>query len=225
MAALAQTVNSLAIVKGTEMNPIRFYRVLLSGHCHRVELLLLMLGLEYEAIEMNIAAGDLRRPEYLALNRFSQVPVIVDGDVVLADSNAILVYLAKRYGDERWLPEDPVGAARVQRWLSAAAGPIAFGVARARLVSVFGAPHDAETAKAIGHQFLRVLDAELVDRQFLAAEHATIADLACYSYVAHAPEGHVPLDAYPEVRAWLARVEALPKFQPMPRSEPRPESA
>jgi len=203
------------------MTSIRFYRDILSGHCHRVELLMLMLGVPYDPVDVDIAAGDLRRPEFIALNRFSQVPVIVDEENVIADSNAILVYLAKRYGNTRWLPEDPVGAAQVQRWLSAAAGPIAYGVARARLVSVFGLAHDAQVAIATGHQFLRVLEEEIAGQPFLAAPHATIADLACYTYVAHAPEGLVSLDLYPEVRAWLARVEQLPHFLPMPRSVPK----
>jgi glutathione S-transferase len=201
--------------------PIRFYRDTLSGHCHRVELLLSMLELRFDPVDVDIRRGDLRKPDFVALNRFSQVPVIVDDGVVVADSSAILVYLAKRYGNERWLPEDAEGAARVQRWLSAAAGPIVQGVARARMVAVFDAPFDAREAIAASRKFLGILDAELAGRDFLAAEHATIADLACYSYVAHAPEGHVPLDAYPEVRRWIGRVEALPRFVPMPRSTPK----
>lgn len=200
--------------------PIVFYRDLLSGHCHRVEMLLTMLELPFEPIDVDIGRGDLRRPEFLALNRFAQVPVIDDNGTVIADSNAILVYLAKEYGSAQWLPQDSRGAARVQRWLSAAAGPIAYGVGRARLVALFGAPFVAADAIALGHGFLAVLDAEMQGRTYLAADHATIADLACYSYVAHAPEGHVSLDDYPRVRAWLARVESLPRFVPMPRTTP-----
>jgi glutathione S-transferase len=201
--------------------PIRFYRDILSGHCHRVELLLSMLELPCDIVEVDIGRGDLMTPEFVALNRFSQVPVIVEDGVAVADSNAILVYLAKRHGNTRWLPDDPQGAARVQRWLSAAAGPIAYGVARARMVSLFDAPFNAREAIATGHDFLRVLDAELAGREFVAAKHVTIADLACYSYVAHAPEGLVSLDAYPEVRSWIARVEGLPRFVPMPGSTPK----
>jgi len=200
--------------------PIRFYRDILSGHCHRVELLLSMLELPFEAIDVDIGRGDLLKPEFVALNRFSQVPVIVEDGVAVADSNAILVYLAKRHGSTVWLPEDALGASRVQRWLSAAAGPIAYGVARARMVSVFDAPFDANEAIAAGHRFLAVLDAELNGQVFVAAAHATIADLACYSYVAHAPEGHVSLKDYPQVRRWIGRVEALSRFLPMPRSTP-----
>ena len=201
-------------------SPIRFHRIVLSGHCHRVELLMRMLDVPFEAVDVSLA--QLREPAFLALNRFGQVPVIEDGDLVLADSNAILTYLARRYdASSTWLPADAVAAARVQRWLSAAAGPVAYGPGRARLVSVFGAPYDAAPAIAHAHAFLQVFDAELAGRDFLAADHPTIADLACYSYVAHAPEGHVSLADYPNVRAWLARVEALPRFAPMPASAVR----
>jgi glutathione S-transferase len=202
--------------------PIRLHRIVLSGHCHRVELLLRMLELPFEAVDVDVVGGELRRPAFLALNRFAQVPVIEDGDVVLADSNAILTYLARRYdATSTWLPADAQGAARVQRWLSAAAGPVAYGPGRARLVSVFGAPFDAAPAIAHAHAFLRVFDAELAGRRFLAADHPTIADLACYSYVAHAPEGRVSLADYPQVRDWLARIEALPGFVAMPASTER----
>lgn len=195
--------------------PIRLYRFARSGHCHRVELMLALLGLPYENVDVNLAGGEQRHPAFLAKNRFGQVPVIDDDGTVLADSNAILVYLAKRYGGTQWLPEDPLGAAQVQRWLSAAAGPVAYGVAAARAAALFGSPVDAPAAIARGHQFLRVLEDELAGREFLAAAHATIADLACYAYVAHAPEGKVSLADYPGVRAWLARVQALPRFLPM----------
>ena len=129
--------------------PIRLFTTLLSGHGHRVKLFLTLLDLPFEVVELNLKAGDNRKPEYLALNPFGQVPTIQDGDLTLFDSNAILVYLAKRYGDPSWLPGDPVGAAAVQRWLSLAAGPIAYGPCAARLVTVFGAPHDHQRAKNV----------------------------------------------------------------------------
>lgn len=198
--------------------PIHFYRDKLSGHCHRVELLLSMLQIRYQAIDVDIARGDLKRPEFLALNRFAQVPVIVDQGAVVADSTAILVYLAMRYGGADWLPADPLGAARVQRWLAAASGVISHSLRRVRLMTAEGARFVANDVVAESHAFLHVMEDELFGRLFLAADHATIADLACYSYVAHAPEGHVSLAVYPNVRSWLARVEALPRFVAMPMS-------
>jgi glutathione S-transferase len=199
--------------------PIRLHTTLLSGHGHRVKLFLTLLGLPFEVIELNMAAGDNRRPEYLKLNPFGQVPTIEDGDTVLFDSNAILVYLAKRYGDPSWLPEDALGAAAVQRWLSLAAGQIAYGPCAARLVTVFGAPLNLDTAQKIAHKLFDVLDAELASKPFAAGDHVSIADIAAHTYIAHAPEGGVSLDPYPNIRAWLRRVQALPRFIAMPATK------
>jgi glutathione S-transferase len=200
------------------MQAIKLYNFPRSGHAHRVELMLSLLQLPTELIFVDLAKGAHKQPEFLALNAFGQVPVIDDQGLVLADSNAILVYLAQKYGNGRWLPADPVGAAKVQRWLSVAAGPIAFGPARARLITVFGAPHNAEEAIARSHDVLKVIDQELGHTTFLAGSEPTIADVAAYSYIAHAPEGNVSLEDYANVRAWLKRIEALPGFVGMPRT-------
>ena len=200
------------------MQPIKLYNFPRSGHAHRAELMLSLLQLPTELIFVDLAKGEHKQPEYLALNPFGQVPVLDDQGVVLADSNAILVYLALKYGNGRWLPTDPLGAARVQRWLSAAAGPIAFGPAAARLVTVFGAQLNAEEAITRAHNLLKVMDVELGKTPYLAGSEPTIADVSAYSYIAHAPEGNVSLDDYTNVRAWLARVEALPGFVGMPRT-------
>lgn len=122
------------------MNNIRLYRHALSGHSHRAQLLLSLLGLDAELVDVDLAAGEHKQAEFLARNRFGQVPVLEDGDNVIADSNAILVYLAEKYDTSKtWSPVDPVAAAEVQGFLSQAAGQIAYGPAAARLVNVFGA--------------------------------------------------------------------------------------
>lgn len=197
--------------------PIRLHRMALSGHCHRVELLLSLLSLPYELIDVDLRSGAHKTSEFLARNPFGQVPVIEDGDVTLADSNAILVYLEARYAPGKWMPSDPAAAARVQQWLSIAAGPIAFGPAAARSIALFGKPDDPAPCRTRAHQLFDVMDRELKQRAWLAGPRATLADLANYGYVACAPEGGVFLDQYPAIRAWLNRVEALPGFVPMAR--------
>jgi glutathione S-transferase len=139
--------------------------------------------------------------------------------VLLADSNAIMVYLVKRYAPTSdWLPDDPVTAAAVQRWLSIAAGEVRYGPAMARGALQWNMPGDPVLAAEIAGRLLGFAEQHLSDRNWLAASHITVADLACYSYVAHAPEGGIPLDPYPCVRRWLATVEAQPWFKPMPAS-------
>ncbi len=189
----------------------------LSGHCHRVELLLRMLGLPYRYVA---APADVRSTaQFQRLNPLRQIPVLQDGELTLADSNAILVYLAKRYAPgSHWLPEEPVAAAEVQRWLSIAAGEVRYGPATARMVTQWNFPGDLGRAKQIAAALLTFMNEHLSSRSFLAAGHVTIADLACYSYVAHAPEGGVALGGHASLQAWLRRVEALPHFKPMPLS-------
>lgn len=195
---------------------MKLFHMALSGHAHRARLFLSLVGADCEIVEVDLAAGAHKTPDFLLLNPFGQVPVLVDGDVVVPDSNAILVYVAKTLGRTDWLPEDALAAARVQRWLSVAAGPIAFGPAAARLITVFGARFDTAEVIARAHQILGHLEAELTGRDWIAADHPTIADVALYSYVAAAPEGNVDLGPYSEIRAWLGRIEALPGFVPFP---------
>jgi glutathione S-transferase len=197
------------------MQKLKLYGTPLSGHVHRVVLLLRMLELPYDFIE---APAAVRQSEaFLRLNPFGQIPLLVDGELALADSNAILVYLAKRYApDSHWLPEEPVAAAQVQQWLSKAAGEVRYGPASGRLIAQFGVPEDYQAAQAISARFLPQMEQHLTDHQFLATAQATIGDLACYSYVAVAPEGGISLAPYPAIQRWVARIAALPGFFAMP---------
>ena len=110
------------------MSKPKLYRHALSGHSHRVELFLSILNLEAELIDVDLLSGAHKQPEFLSMNRFGQVPVLEDGDAILSDSNAILVYLAKKYDPtDTWLPTDAITAAQVQRFLTVAAGQVSSG--------------------------------------------------------------------------------------------------
>lgn len=202
---------------------LTLYRFRQSGHSHRVELFLSLLGLPFEKVEVELGKGQHKTPEFLARNPFGQVPVLVADGLVLADSNAILVYLASVYDqDRRWYPVDPSRAAAVQCWLSVAAGPLLMGPGHARLVGIFNAKHDLARAHATARQLFEVMDAHLrIEGGFFVGAKPTLADVALYTYTAHAPEGHISLDPYPAIRSWLQAVESLPGFVPMVRTEPR----
>lgn len=191
---------------------MKLYYHPISGHAHRARLFLSLIGAPFEIVDVDLAKGEHKSAEYLAKNRFGQVPVLEDDGHFISDSNAILVYVAKKFGKTDWLPEDPLGAARVQRWLSVAAGQIAFGPGAARLISIFKADYRPEEVIGRAHAVLKLIDAELDGHDWIAADHATIADVALYSYIARAPEGNVDLADYSNVRAWLERIEALPGF-------------
>ena len=202
----------------TPQRPIRLHCHPLSGHAHRVELFLSLLDLPFEKVAVDLTRAEHKSGAFLALNAFGQLPVIEDGDLVLPDSNAILVYLALTYdASGQWLPRDAIGAARVQRWLSVAAGQLAHGPAAARVAVLFGRPQDQAPRDAAARLFA-LIEQQLSRQAFIAAPHPTIADVALYSYTAHAPEGGVSLAPYPQLRQWLARIEALPRFVDMVRS-------
>ncbi|QND53139.1 glutathione S-transferase [Phyllobacterium sp. 628] len=186
----------------------------LSGHSHRAHLFLSLIGADFELVLVDIKSAEHKSEAFLALNPFGQVPVLVDGQTIIPDSNAILIYLAKKFERTDWLPEDAPGAARVQRWLSVAAGQLAFGPAAARLVTLFNAPFRPEEAIARAHAILKLINAELTTQKWIAGDGPTIADIALYSYVARAPEGNIDLSAYSAVEVWLQRIEALPNFVP-----------
>ncbi len=193
---------------------IRIHSFPLSGHCHRVELFAKLAGIDHETVFVDLAAGEHKQPPFLKLNPAGKVPVIEDDGAVIADSNAILVYLARKYAPD-WLPADPLAEAGVQRFLSLAAGEIANGPAAARLVTVFGAELDAERAKQTAKSAFDLLEGHLEGRDWLVGGKPSIADVAIYTYTAHAPEGNVSLEPYPNIVAFLKRVEGLPGFAPM----------
>ena len=196
---------------------IRLHGVPLSGHVHKVEVFLRLLGMGFDYVE---APAPARQTDaFAALNPLRQIPVLEDGDLVLADSNAILVYLARRYDPNGpWLPGDAVEAAKVQRWLSISAGEVKYGPANARAVHLFGLKTDLADAHAVARRLLSFMDAELAGRDWLAGSQPTLADVACYPYLACAPEGGVDLEPFANVRAWITRFEALPGVKAMPKA-------
>ena len=133
---------------------------------------------------------------------------------MVSDSNAILVYLAKAYAPA-YLPTSPLLQAEVQKFLTLAAGEIAFGPAAARLITVFNASLDVNTVKATAEKALKKLENHMVGREFLVNETPSIADVAIYTYTAHAPEGNISLAPYPNVIRLLKNIEALEGFVPM----------
>lgn len=198
---------------------MKLYHFPLSGHAHRAALFLSLAGVDHELVDIDLAAGAHKHPDFLALNPFGEVPVLDDDGVIIADSHAILVYLSRKIGPSHWLPADPVIEAEVQRWLAVSAGKIAYGACAARLITVFNAAFNADEVIARAHASLAVIDQVLTARTWIAGtDLPTIADIALYSYVERAPEGNVDLMGYANLRAWLRQIERLPGFIPFART-------
>lgn len=190
-----------------------------SGHCHRVRLFLSVLELPYNKVPVSTRAGSDLPDGYRKLNPLGQVPTLVDGDAVINDSAAALVYLAKKTGSTDWLPEDAAGAAAVQRWLSTAAGELYRGPVACRAAILFKRDVHLPSARAWALRLFDYLQVTLDARTWLAAPRATIADIAMYSYLRVADEGDLDIGPYPAIGKWLGRVEQLENFEPMPRSK------
>jgi glutathione S-transferase len=195
---------------------MKLYDIDLSGNCHKVRLFLSLLGIEYEQVAVDYLQGEHKSQQFLQLNPLGQVPVLVDGDVVVRDSQAILVYLARQYEAENWLPLEPVSMAKIMQWLSFAANEINNSLFIARLHFLFHMDVDWEQGQTKGKQVLQLLNEHLEQRQWLELDHPTIADLACFPYVGLAPEGKVSLEPYPNVVAWIERIQNLPNYVRMP---------
>jgi len=191
---------------------MKLHQFPLSGNSHKIRLMLGLLGLPCEIINVSGAQGQHKSPDFLALNPFGQVPVLEDDDVVVRDSQAILVYLAQVHGAGRWWPQDAASAAAVVAWLSTAANEVSKGPNLLRLHHKFGRAIDVAAATQVTQNLLAILNAQLQRRDWLVGESATIADVAIYPYIALAPEGQVDLAPYPHVVQWMGRIQAMPGY-------------
>lgn len=195
---------------------IKLYGHELSGNSYKVRLFLELLNLDYEWVFVDLLKAEHKSSEYLALNPFGQVPLLVDDEVTLADAQAILVYLARKYGGDQWLPLEPLALSQVVRWLSTTAGEVRQGPENARLYHLFGAKAiNIERAHQKSTDILVQLEKRLDAHTWLEFERPTIADIAVFPYVALARDGKVDLTPYPNVLSWIERVKQLPGFIPM----------
>jgi glutathione S-transferase len=195
---------------------ITLHDMTLSGNCHKVRLLLNMLALPHQILPVNLGGGEQRSAEYLHRNPFGQVPVLDDNGLTIRDSQAILVYLAKRYGGVTWWPDGAYQLAQIAAWLSTAANEIANGPALLRVHHKFGRDIDVEKARQTADKVLGVIDHHLENRDWLVDDTVSIADIANYPYLALAPEGGIDIGEYTNIIAWLQRIRALPGYVAMP---------
>jgi glutathione S-transferase len=198
------------------MAALKLHDLELSGNCYKVRLFCALLGLELEIAPVDLMSGAHKKSPFIALNPFGEIPVLEDGGAVYRDSQAILVYLARKYGGEDWLPTDAAGMAEVVTWLMVAENEIARGPGDARLHDKFGYTLDVTQARANAARILGLIETHLAGTEWLALSRPTIADIACMPYIALGPEGGVPLAPYPAIQAWVGRIKALPGFIPMP---------
>lgn len=194
---------------------MKLYDAELSGNCHKVRMLLSILELKYEIIPINLLELEQKAPAHIARNPLGTVPVLEDGDNIIYDSQAILIYLARKHG-EKWLPTNPGDLAKIAQWLSFATNEIWNGPALARAVLLFKRDVDLAQAQSLARQTLTAMDTWLDKHDWLALGRPTIADIACYPYSALAEAGEISLSPYDGIKAWFKRIEGLPGYIKMP---------
>jgi glutathione S-transferase len=201
-------------LKGT--SKMKLYDLELSGNCYKVRLFAALAQIPIDIIPVDFLAGEHKKSPLTDLNPWGEIPILVDDGLVLRDSQAILVYLASKYGGEAWLPKDPAHMALVMQWLSVAANEVQNGPGAARLVDKFGYAIDKPDTLKRSARILPLIDAHLSKNQWLVLGRPTIADCAVFPYVALAAEGAVSLQPHAHIRAWILRIKAMPKFVSMP---------
>ena len=190
---------------------IRLLGTLASVNTYKVRILLSILGIEYELQELDMAAGEHKSEPFLTLNPFGQMPAMEDDGFVVADSHACLVYLARKYDDGTWLPTDAQGEARVAEWMSKSANEIHQGpwMARAKVRRPDAITlSDEEIHRRCDH-ILALMEGHLAERDWLALDRATIADISCFAPIHFLPASGYETDKWAAVTAWLGRCRTL----------------
>jgi glutathione S-transferase len=193
---------------------LTLHGIALSGPTYKVALMLTLCGERFSYRHVNLREGAHKTPEFLAINRYGQVPALVHGELKLCQSGAILQYLSETFG--KFGGTEPLTRQRNREWLFWDADRLSPGVFRTRAIArgFFKAePPTAVAYREAGEAGLKVLDQALGGSAFLTGAAPTIADIACYGVVAFAEEGEFRLADYPNIKSWGTRISALPGFK------------
>jgi len=193
---------------------IQLFATPLSGNAHKVRMALAFLDLSWDERPTDAAAR--QSDAFAALTPMRQIPVYLEGDLTLRDSQAILTYLAARHRPGDWGGRTPEERGEIALWLSHAANEIANGPAALRLARQFGATIAQDQAQAVAARFLPVIEAHLAQHRWLVGDRLTIADLAASPYLALAGEADIDLARWPAIAEWTGRIAALRGFPAMP---------
>jgi glutathione S-transferase len=186
----------------------------------RVLALVKHLGIEADLVELDLMGGGLKAPFFAALNPNMKVPVLVDGDLVLWESSAIMAHLCIRAGSDMWPAHSPTEQVEVLRWLSWSdshwSTPVSAFYFEYVVKSTFNiGPPDPEPMKAAATdfaKFAKVLDEHLAGRSYVACGRLTIADFQLASMASYWRESNMPLEGFPNVVRWIDGLLRIPAW-------------
>lgn len=209
---------------------MKLYTFPYSSNARKAVMAAHLLGSEVEHVLVNLATGEQKRPEYLALNPNGRVPALVDGDFVLTESNAIMMYLADKRQGNTLYSSDLRARADVNRWLfwqashwGPAIGALTFeNVLKKRFGGGEPDPVHVKRNEDLLKQLGAVLDAHLAKREWVSGDHVTIADLGLSAPLMYLQAASLPLEAFENVMKWFGRVKELDAWK---KSEPPPMGA
>ena len=192
---------------------ITLYDTALSLNCYKVRLLLSLLSVEYDRVPVDLFEGENRTPSFLSINPFGQVPMLRSESLVVRDSQSILVWIARKYGDESWMPREPDAEAEVNSWLAAAAYELRLGPYDARLAKLYPVlcVNEAKAMERASHA-LRLYNERLSKRDWIALDHPTVADVAAFPAISQSGDGEIDLSPFPAAEAWIERMRGLSGF-------------
>ena len=181
----------------------------------------LQLGLDPERVNVDLTKGEQRKPEFLSLNPSGKVPVLVDGDFVLSESHAIMMYLADTTPGQTLYPTELRARADVNKWMFWSAnhwGPAIATLNWERLVKKvlgLGEPDAAQVARGetLFHDFAKVLDAHLANREWISGKNVSLADISISCPLMVAVPVQLPLVPYANIQKWFARVQELESWK------------
>jgi len=198
---------------------IKLYGLEISGNTYKAKLLLNLLNVKYEFVPLDIKNKQHKSEAFLKLNPRGEFPVLKDNRFVFWDSQAILIYLARQYGAQKnnhWYPDNSTDIAHITQWLTVANGEIFQTLGKARSMLKFGYVGDIGLAQKQGGEILHWIDQHLNKRNWLATEQPSIADIACYPYIALCEEGDISLNTYPSIHRWFKRIQNIDGYISMP---------
>ncbi len=212
-------LSSINISADSMSNPLTLYDYLPSGNGYKVRLVLKQLGIPYRLVEVDIKKGLTRTSEFLAKNPNGRIPLLeINGQGFLSESHAIIWYLAE---NSRLVPTDRLQRAQLWQWLCFEQYNLEPNIGTVRFWLHSLGKTEAQLGEKLkekvdkGYQALEVLEKGLLGRDFLVGDQYSLADISLYAYTHVAEEGQFSLTGFPAIRAWLGRIAAQPRYEPI----------